>query len=83
MLALAEYNITEEQLKNGLIHIEMVENYADVIMREKGDVQNATKERDAKLEELSEWINDYELIAKIALKAQPQLLKKLGIVVKW
>ena len=83
MLALAEYNITEEQLKNGLIHIEMVENYADVIMCEKGDVQNATKERDAKLEELSEWINDYELIAKIALKAQPQLLKKLGIVVKW
>jgi len=82
MLAMAEFNLSEEQLTEGLKQVEKVESYVDVIMREKGDAQNATKERDAKLEELSEWINDYESIARIALKEQAQLLEKLGIIVK-
>ncbi|MBK3515733.1 hypothetical protein [Carboxylicivirga marina] len=82
LAAMADYNAGEEMLKSVLADIQGVENYSDVIMREKGDAQNATKERDAKLEELNEWVNDYESIAKIALNEKPQLLEKLGIVVK-
>jgi hypothetical protein len=79
---MAQFNTTSEELTQGLSSIKVVENHMDVILREKGDAQNATKLRDAKLEELAEWINDYESIAELALADSPQLLEKLGIVVK-
>ncbi len=82
LAAMSDYNAGEETLKGVLNDIKAVESYAEVIMREKGDAQNATQQRDAKLEELNEWVNDYESIARIALNEQPQLLEKLGIVVK-
>ena len=69
-------------MQEGLGMIKAVESYAEVIMREKGDAQNATKARDTKLDSLNEWINDYESIARIALSDKPQLMEKLGIVVK-
>lgn len=79
---MAGYNITQEALEQGLQQVLNVERYADVIMREKGDAQNATQQRDRKLEELAEWINDYESVARVALADSPQLLEKLGIIVK-
>ncbi len=77
-----KHSISEEALTAGKQLIANVASYAEVIMREKGDAQQATKERDAKLEELAEWVNDYVSIAKLALADSPQLLEKLGIVVK-
>ncbi|MBS2213734.1 hypothetical protein KEM09_20165 [Carboxylicivirga mesophila] len=82
LAAMATFNIGEEQLQEGSQLVKNVEAFAEVIMREKGDAQNATKIRDAKLDVLNEWINDYESIAKIALSDEPQLLEKLGIVMK-
>lgn len=79
---MAGFNISVEELQSGLQLIKNVEQFAHVIMKEKGDAQNATQQRDAKLDELSEWVNDYESIARLALADQPQLLEKLGIVVK-
>lgn len=79
---MSTYNIDEEALKAAKQLVANVANFADVIMREKGEAQNATKLRDAKLELLAEWVNDYESIARLALADQPQLLEKLGIVVK-
>jgi len=80
--AMAKFTISKQQLKQGLNLIKNVESYAEVIMREKGDAQDATIKRDIKLEELSEWVDDYESIAKLALHDLPQLLKKLGITKK-
>ncbi|MCG8578291.1 MAG: hypothetical protein MI866_00140 [Bacteroidales bacterium] len=82
LAAYASYNITEEQLREGLNQVKNVSSYAEVIMREKGDAQSATKARDAKLDALNEWVMDYLSIVKIALDDEPQLLEKLGIVVK-
>lgn len=80
--AMATFGISEAILQEGLKEVQNVDDYAAVIMREKGDAQNATKQRDAKMEELADWVNDFEIIARIALASSPQLMEKLGIVVK-
>ncbi|TAJ09432.1 hypothetical protein DMA11_20010 [Marinilabiliaceae bacterium JC017] len=82
MAAMAGFGMTEEKMQAGLEQVLRVEKFAEVIMREQGDAQNATQQRDAKLEELHEWVSDYEVIARLALTESPQLLEKLGIVVK-
>ena len=46
--------------------------------REKGQAHAATIARDAKLDELNEWLADYKIIAAIALPVEGQKLEGLG-----
>ena len=79
---LAKYGQTEVMLTGELALIDAVATASENKKKEMGDAQNATQVRDKKLEELAEWVSDYEVIARIALTSSPQLLEKLGIVVK-
>ncbi len=45
---------------------------------QKGEAQQATKERDAKLDAMDQWIADFKVIAQVALADNPQQLEKLG-----
>jgi hypothetical protein len=46
--------------------------------KERGEAQEATKLRDAKLDELDQWLADYKVIAEVALAPSPQMLEQLG-----
>jgi hypothetical protein len=49
--------------------------------RERGEAQEATQMRDAKMDELDQWTADYKAIAQVALSDSPQQLEQLGWVV--
>ena len=66
-----QYNIVNEF--NG-----MLENSA----KEQGDAQQATKARDAKMDELLSWASIYRKVAFLAFEDDAQYLEKLGILVR-
>jgi len=80
MDALAEYNITEEKLDEGKQLALDCEAKYNRQLKEKGEAQAATKERDLALDELDEWMSKFVGIARIALEENPQYLEMLGIV---
>lgn len=80
--SLQAFNVSRQDLEAGLKEVLDVETAASVILKEKGEAQDAVDKRDAKLDELNRWINDFESVARLALAASPQQLEKLGIVVK-
>ncbi|MEF8844990.1 MAG: hypothetical protein V5A59_05900, partial [Bacteroidales bacterium] len=47
-----------------------------------GEAQHSTQVRNRKLRELDCWVSEYKKVAHLAFMDSPQLLEKLGIVVK-
>lgn len=50
--------------------------------KEDGESQEATKQKNAAMIEMKEWMDDFDSIAQIALYDEPQLLESLGIFVR-
>ena len=51
-------------------------------LREKGESQDATKEKDAAFAKMDDWMSEFYAVAKIALEDKPQLLESLGKFVR-
>ena len=47
--------------------------------REKGETQSATQDRNATIEALDEWLDEFKEVARIALDETPQLLEALNL----
>ena len=77
-----EFGFTSEKLINDLHLVEEVEKLHQQQLKEIGEAQQATINRDKALDELYEWYSDFRAIARIALYETPQLLEGLGISVK-
>lgn len=68
-----------QQRKDELDALEQLYNQRNI---EEGEAQQATRDRDAKMDELKEYCRDLREMARIALDDRPQLLEKLGILVR-
>jgi hypothetical protein len=79
---MANFGITLEQIQAGKALVDQVEAANATHKKEMGEAQQATINRDSKMDELDSWLTDYVAIARIALEDTPQYLEKLGIIQK-
>jgi hypothetical protein len=79
---IAKYGLTVEKLTTQKDDIATLQNIRNEAMSGKGQAQEATSLRDKKIEELDDYCYELKTIVTIALEEHPQLLEKLGIIVK-
>ena len=79
MDAFAYYNVTPADLEAGQALVQEVLVRKEAQEREKGQAQQATRDRDAALEVLADWMDKFAKIAAIALSDRPQLLESLQL----
>ena len=80
--ALAEFGYDQAKLEAEAALVQAVENANAAQDKERGEAQESTLARDAKLDELDEWVARYKKVAQLALEESPQQLEQLGWVVK-
>lgn len=74
---LAHLAVMVEQLSAGNILVSELETTRTNYLREVGELQETTKTKDAAIQEISDWMQDVFIVARIALEDKPQLLEAL------
>ncbi|CEN34440.1 hypothetical protein [Capnocytophaga cynodegmi] len=75
---LKRLKITDEHIAEQLKALTEVRQAYLQYTNEKGESQQATKNKDTAFAEVEKWVREFYSIAKIALEDQPQLLESLG-----
>ena len=75
------YGVKAESLQEIQTQLEELLALYDQQSRCKAEAQHTTEQRNRAMKELDTWMREFFLIAKIALKDEPQLLEMLGLVV--
>lgn len=78
--ALAQFNITTEVLTEGKAKADEVVTLYHAQLKEMGEAQQTTQERDEAIDALEDWMSDFIAIARIALEGQQQYLEVMGVV---
>ena len=81
-LKLVRLKVTVEELNGTLQLITNLEEARAAYLREKGESQDATKQKDKAFGEMDDWMSAFYAVAKIALEDSPQLLESLGKFVR-
>jgi hypothetical protein len=79
--AMTPYSYDQTKLEAEAALVQAVVDASAAQDKERGEAQEATKVRDAKMDELDQWLSDYKAIAQVALDDSPQQLEQLGWVV--
>lgn len=74
--------VTAEDLSAATALITTVETARAAYLKEKGESQDSTQNKDEAFEKLDEWMRDFYAVAAIALEDHPQLLESLGKTMK-
>ena len=82
MTRLEKFKVTKDRLNAEKSAIESLKQLRNEVTAEKGQAQEATRLRNEKLDELNDYTTELKAVAEIALEGRPQLLEKLGIVVR-
>lgn len=79
---LQRLKITAQHVTNQLENIKQTQQaYADYI-REKGESQQATQDKNKAFDAVTKWVSEFYAVAKIALEDQPQLLESVAKLVR-
>ncbi len=78
--AMTPFSYDQAKLEAGAALVQAVDEANDLQEQERGDAQDATQARDAKMDELDQWLADYKVVAHVALGETSQQLEKLGWV---
>jgi DNA repair ATPase RecN len=80
--ALARLRLTEEKLSETMTKLEAVTGALNDYYREMAEDQPATARKNTALDKLTDWMDDFFEVAKIAMEDEPQLLEILKMRVK-
>ena len=76
------FAITKARLVAANLQIDELERAHENSFKEKGEAQDMTIKRDQLFDDLYNWYSDFRAVARLALNDTPQMLEKLGIIVK-
>ncbi|MBN1252830.1 MAG: hypothetical protein JXA16_11890 [Bacteroidales bacterium] len=79
---LARLKITLEELTNTDNKITELNAARAEYLKERGESQDATKQKDAAFAQIDDWMSEFYAVARIALEDNPQLLEALGLFVR-
>lgn len=79
---LAEYGYNADKLQAEHGRISALDQANQQQEAAKGAAQQATRDRDAALQALNDWVSQYRKIARVALRHKKQLLEKIGLVAR-
>ncbi len=80
--AVKVFKITPEYIKSQLDKIKQIELAYGDYLQEKGESQQATKDKNKAFAELDKWVKELYGFAKLALEDRPQLLESIAKIVK-
>ena len=79
---LTRFKLTSKRIEEELtVMLNLKKLYSEVLL-EKGQAQEATSLRNKKMDELQEYSAKLKVMAELGLESTPQLLEKLGILVR-
>ncbi len=79
---LKRLKITAESVAAAITLVEQIKTARAAYLKEKGESEDATKEKDAAFAKMDKWMSDFYAVARIAMEDKPQLLEALGKIVK-
>jgi len=79
---IARLKVTVEDLNAANTLVNELEVARSEYLREKGESQDATLQKDDVFSELEDWMSEFYAVARIALEDNIQLLEALGIIVR-
>jgi hypothetical protein len=79
---LARLKISTDDLAAANKAISELETARAEYLKEKGESQDATKDKDSAFAKMDDWMSEFYAVARIGLEDNPQLLEALGKVVR-